>query len=77
MFRTQNSILELIMSALQSAHKVLEYLLTKAALTGKLKNTKIRIPYSDLAKSIGSNDVKNVDLIVKFQLQWDEGKTDE
>jgi hypothetical protein len=65
------------MSALLSAHRVLEYLLTKAAVTGQLKSTKVRIPYKELAASIGSTEAQALDLIVKIDLEWDEQKTDE
>lgn len=60
----------------QSAHRVLEYLLTKAAVSGKLSSTKIRIPYAELATSIGSVESKPIDLIVDIKLEWVENDGD-
>jgi len=60
--------------SLLSVHRVLEYLITKATVSGKLKSTKIRIPYSELADSVGQKSYKNVDLIVKIDFEWDESK---
>jgi hypothetical protein len=56
-----------------AAHRVLEYLMTKAALTGKLKSTTIRVPYNELAASCGAPEkYKNVDLLVKLDFEWVE-----
>jgi hypothetical protein len=56
---------------LLAIYKVLDYLLTKAVLTGKLQNTKIRIPYSELAESVGQQSNKNAILVVELKFKWD------
>lgn len=57
-------------------HKVLHYLLTKAAVGGKLGKTTVRIPISDLAETVGQTDTRDVDLVVTIALSWDEGSPD-
>lgn len=57
-----------------SVHNVLNYLLTKVAVGGKLSKTSIRVPISDLASLVGQVDERDVDLIVKIELFWDEGR---
>lgn len=58
--------------SLQAVHRVLEYLMTKAALTGQLKGTKVRIPYNELMAATGTVKYKDIDLIVKIDFEWDE-----
>lgn len=60
-----------------SAHKVLEYALTKAAVSGKLTKTTLKIPYSELLESIGQKSDRSLDLIVTIELNWDETNDDE
>lgn len=57
-------------------HKVLHYLLTKAAVSGKTGKTTVRIPINDLAETVGETDNRDVDLVVKISLSWDEGSPD-
>jgi hypothetical protein len=61
-------------SSLLAVHRVLEYLLTKIALTGTLKSTKVRIPYHELLSGVGKETRKDIDLIVKISFEWDETK---
>lgn len=63
--------------SLLSAHRVLEYLMTKAAVSGKTLNSTVRVPFSELASSVGKTDFENVDLVIKFDLSWEKSKTDE
>jgi hypothetical protein len=49
--------------------------MTKAALTGKLRSTKVRIPFSELSDSIGVQSNKDIDLVVSINLEWDEHQT--
>ncbi len=59
--------------SLMSAHKVLELLMTRAAVSGKLQNAAIRIPHKDLKNSIGNSEFDSkVDLLVKLEFNWVE-----
>jgi hypothetical protein len=60
--------------SLQAVHRVLEYLLTKAALTGQLKGTTVRIPYNELMAGVGQTKFRDTDLIVKIDFEWDEAR---
>lgn len=55
-----------------SAHKVLELLLTKAAISSKPQKSTVRISYKDLLASIGQQTDKNFDLVIKIEMDWDE-----
>lgn len=55
-----------------SAHKVLEFALTKAAVSAKLTKTTLRIPYKELLISIGKETTKDIDLILTIDMAWDE-----
>ena len=59
------------MESVYSVHKVLDLLITKAAVSAKCGKTKVRIPYKDLMASIGQTTDKQVDLIVSIKLAWD------
>lgn len=54
-----------------SAHKVLELLLTKAAISAQPQKSTVRIPYKDLLAAIGQKTDKNFDLVVTIQMDWD------
>lgn len=59
------------MSAQVSLYKVIDLLLTKAALSGKItKSIKHKIPYNELTKSVGINNYSDVDLQVEIKLKW-------
>lgn len=58
-------------SSMMSVHRVLEYLMTKAAITGELKGTTVRIPYKELAHTVGKDSNKDVDLVITIGLSWD------
>lgn len=62
--------------SVMTAHKVLEYALTKAAVSAKLTKTSLRIPYKDLLASIGQTTDKNIDLILKFEMSWEQPESD-
>lgn len=62
---------------MMSAHKVLELLMTRAAISGKLQNTELRIPHKELKNSIGSTDYdSNVDLLVRIEFDWVDAQSD-
>jgi hypothetical protein len=65
------------LESLNSAHKLLEFLLTKTAITSKPTKSHIRIPYKDLLAAIGQKTDKNIDLIVKFDLSWDDAQVED
>jgi hypothetical protein len=60
------------MSRILSAHRVLEYALTKAAVSAKLTKTTLRIPYKELLHSIGQSTDKEIDLVLTIDTAWDE-----
>lgn len=71
-------------SSHQTAHAVLEYLITKAVSDGESQNSKLRLSYEDVAKSLGketSEEAKQnygeVDLVLEFSLYWDEAQLEE
>jgi hypothetical protein len=55
-----------------AAHRLLDYLITKAAVSAKTSSKTVRIPYSELLKTIGQTSNKDVDLVVTISLEWDE-----
>lgn len=57
--------------SIHSVHKVLEILLTKAAISSKPQKSTIRIPYKELLASIGQETTKEFDLVVTIQMNWD------
>ena len=60
------------MSHILSAHPILEYALTKAAVSAKLTSTTLRIPYKELLSSIGRSTDKEIDLVLTIEMAWDE-----
>lgn len=58
--------------ALQVPHSVLNYLLTKAAVSGKVAKTTLRVPYADLVASVGKSTTKEADLVITIEMSWDE-----
>ena len=62
-------------SDIQAVYKVLDYALTKAAVSAKLTNSTIRVSYRDLLKSIGQETDKEYDLVIKISMEWDESPT--
>ncbi len=65
------------MESINSAHKVLEILLTKAAISSKPSASTVRIPYKDLLASIGQKTDKQIDLLVTISLEWDAAEYDQ
>jgi hypothetical protein len=65
------------MSKHAAAHSVLEYLITKATLDGETREATVKIPYWELAHSIGKviekADYDVVDLQVQIKVTWEEG----
>lgn len=54
-----------------AAHRILEYLLTKAAVTGKAKKATIKIPYKDLVQDWPNHvGYENVDFILEIKTRW-------
>lgn len=58
-------------STMQAAHSLLELLITKATISGKLTNSSIKIPYSELTASVGQQRFKDVNLVIQFNLNWE------
>ena len=61
-----------MLKASTQVHRILEYILTKAIISGEPKGTTIRIPYSELAADVGKESNKQIDLVVEIALKWDE-----
>jgi len=61
-----------MLKASTQVHRVLEYMLTKAIISGDPKGTTLRIPYSELAADVGKESNKQIDLVVSISLKWDE-----
>lgn len=59
-----------------SAHRVLEFVLTKAAVSAKTHKTTLRIPYKELLASIGKETDNNIDLVLTLETSWDESTAD-
>ncbi|MEZ0209215.1 MAG: hypothetical protein ACAH17_03520 [Candidatus Paceibacterota bacterium] len=58
--------------SLLSAYRVLDYALTKAAVSAQLTNTTLRIPYKELVASVGKETTKEIDLVLTISMAWDE-----
>lgn len=56
----------------ESAHKLLELLITKALVSGKGKKATVRIPYTDLKPDIGPHEVVLADLVVTVSVSWSD-----
>jgi hypothetical protein len=63
--------------SLLSVHRVIELILTKAAVSAKLSNPTLRIPYKDLMSSVGKTTDKEIDLVLKITMEWDESQEEE
>lgn len=59
----------------QTAHAILDLLLTKAAISGKVGNYKLRIPHYQLVPD--SFEYEDVDIIVTIQTDWEQTKDGE
>jgi hypothetical protein len=69
---------EAIMSeGIMSAHRVLDYALTKAAVSSKLTTTNLRISHKELMASIGRSNGKDIDLVLTIGMAWDETNANE
>lgn len=54
-------------------HQLLNYLLTKITVTGKLRpKTTFRFPYKELAANVGKTTNRDVDLVLTISMEWDE-----
>lgn len=56
----------------EPAHKLLELLIVKALISGKTKNATVRLNSKDLAASFEQTAATDIDLVIKFELSWDE-----
>lgn len=56
----------------QAAHKLLELLIMKALVSGKARGSSIRLSSYDLAAELEQDAASDVDLVIKFDLSWDE-----
>jgi hypothetical protein len=65
------------MSDINTAHSALHYLITEAAVSGKLHKSTIRIPYLELKQSIEMSDFdyEDLDLQVTIKLKWVEAQS--
>lgn len=56
------------------AHAILDYLITEAAVSGKIHKSTYRIPYLDLKKHIELEDFEfeDLDLQIFIRLKWVE-----
>ncbi len=61
-------------SAVAKIHAILDYLITEAAVSGKVHKATYRIPYLDLKQSIEAEDFdyEDLDLEVRIRLKWVE-----
>ncbi len=57
--------------SLQAPHTILEYLITKAAVSGKVSSSTVRIPFADLAASVGKDQQHDSELVIEINLSWD------
>ena len=56
----------------EPAHKLLELLIMKAIISGKAKGSSIRLYAPDLVSDIEQISKSKVDLVINFDLSWDE-----
>jgi hypothetical protein len=63
-------------SDIKTAHSALHFLLTTAAVSGKLYKSTFRIPYLKLKQDIGAKDFEyeDLDLQVSIKLKWVEAE---
>lgn len=55
----------------ESAHKLLELLITKALISGKAKSSSVRISYAELAQAMGQKAEYDTDLLIRIKLSWE------
>ena len=54
-----------------AAHRILEYLLTKAVTSGKAKRATLKVPYADLVQDWkGDIGFEDVDLVLEISTKW-------
>lgn len=58
----------------ESAHKLLELLITKALVTGDDKAATVRIPADMLQPHIGPDSIQLSDLIIKISTKWEDNE---
>ena len=62
------------MATQTSLYKLIDLLLTKAAMSGKIrKSTKIKIPYRELSKSVGAEKYTDIELEIEIKCKWVKG----
>ena len=59
----------------QAVHAAVDYLLTKAGMTGKNKTIEIRIPHKELVPE--SEEYDDVDLVITIKTDWEQSKDGE
>lgn len=55
----------------ESAHRLLELLITKTLTSGKVKTSSVRLPYRELAAALGQKTSDDVDLKITIKLSWE------
>jgi hypothetical protein len=55
----------------ESAHKLLELLITKTIVSGKGRSASVRIPYNELAAAFGKPQMYETDLQIEISLSWE------
>lgn len=58
----------------EAAHKILDYLLTKAAVSGKAGKSTFNIPYLELINKLTIEDLEHedLDLQISIRMKWVE-----
>lgn len=56
--------------SVQAAHAILDYLMTKAGMTGKTRKTSIRVPHKELVPE--SEDYDDLDLVITIETDWEQ-----
>jgi len=62
--------------SVECAHRVLNIILTKAAVSAKLTDCSLRVSYKDLLHSIGQPTDKDIQLVIKLTMSWDHSGTE-
>lgn len=55
----------------EPAHKLLELLITKALISGKVRSSSVRLSYAELAAAMGQPAAYDTDLLIKIKLSWE------
>ena len=55
----------------ESAHRLLELLITKALVTGNGRTATVRLTAEDLQPHIGPDSIQLQDLVIKISTKWD------